>query len=308
MVPRGDPRQHPALRARHRRRQPAVVGSGVRGDAKYGKIIAPPCFLFPLNRIISRYVGGLPGVHAMWSGAERELVPPARGAVTQITTEAYLKDLIRAETPASPAARSSRFTTWTSTPTASLPPAVTRGASGPSATRRVSAARSTTTSHEAPRPSRRSSSTRSTRSTRPRRVPRRRAPLHRGRQGRRQARPAGQGPDDGHRLHLPTRRLGRPLHPGQHASRPSQIASPRPRHPKDKYGVPDVPERVHWDDDLAKLGRRARVPTTTARSAPPGWLHQITDWMGDDGFVAQPTRPRSAGIIPRATCCSSRAR
>src|SRR5215831_11455359 len=32
----------------------------------YGFLVAPPSFLFPLNRILSGYVGGLPGVHAMW--------------------------------------------------------------------------------------------------------------------------------------------------------------------------------------------------------------------------------------------------
>src|SRR2546422_553280 len=36
---------------------------------RYSGIIAPPSFVFPLNRIFSGYVGGLPGVHAMWSGA-----------------------------------------------------------------------------------------------------------------------------------------------------------------------------------------------------------------------------------------------
>ena len=36
---------------------------------RYGGIIALPSFLFSTSRIISGYVGGLPGVHAMWSGA-----------------------------------------------------------------------------------------------------------------------------------------------------------------------------------------------------------------------------------------------
>src|SRR5260221_11851135 len=34
----------------------------------YGCLVAPPSFLFPLNRILSGYVGGLPGVPAMWAG------------------------------------------------------------------------------------------------------------------------------------------------------------------------------------------------------------------------------------------------
>jgi acyl dehydratase len=35
----------------------------------HGGIIALPSFLFATSRIISGYVGGLPGIHAMWSGA-----------------------------------------------------------------------------------------------------------------------------------------------------------------------------------------------------------------------------------------------
>ncbi len=37
---------------------------------RYGGIVALPSFLFATSRIISGYVGGLPGVHAMWSGAD----------------------------------------------------------------------------------------------------------------------------------------------------------------------------------------------------------------------------------------------
>ena len=35
----------------------------------WGGLVAPPSFLFATNRIISGYVGDLPGVHAMWAGA-----------------------------------------------------------------------------------------------------------------------------------------------------------------------------------------------------------------------------------------------
>jgi hypothetical protein len=60
------------------------------------------------------------------------------------------------------------------------------------------------------------------------------------------------------------------------------------RHPglgiPDKFGIPDVPERVHWDDDLAR-----RVGTPRAYDYGPeraSWLmHHLTDWMGDDGFL-----------------------
>lgn len=35
-----------------------------------GEIVAPPTLVFPLNRILSGYVGGLPGVHGMFAGAD----------------------------------------------------------------------------------------------------------------------------------------------------------------------------------------------------------------------------------------------
>jgi hypothetical protein len=52
----------------------------------------------------------------------------------------------------------------------------------------------------------------------------------------------------------------------------------------DRFGIPDVPERVHWDDSLARL-----VGTPRAYDYGPercSWLiHQLTDWMGDSGFL-----------------------
>ena len=39
-------------------------------NTRWGGIVALPSFLFATSRIISGYVGGLPGVHAMWAGAD----------------------------------------------------------------------------------------------------------------------------------------------------------------------------------------------------------------------------------------------
>ncbi len=63
----------------------------------HGGIVAPPSFLFACDRIVSGYVGGLPGVHAMWAGADwtwRRHVKRNE----PITTEARLKDIIAHET------------------------------------------------------------------------------------------------------------------------------------------------------------------------------------------------------------------
>ncbi len=60
------------------------------------------------------------------------------------------------------------------------------------------------------------------------------------------------------------------------------------RHPMafipNDQGVPDVPERVHWDEDFA---RRVGVPTSYDFGPQRvAWLGQVvTNWMGDDGFI-----------------------
>jgi acyl dehydratase len=66
-------------------------------NTRWGGIVALPSFLFATSRIISGYVGGLPGVHAMWAGADWTWHRPVRRN-DAISTEARLKDLIEHET------------------------------------------------------------------------------------------------------------------------------------------------------------------------------------------------------------------
>jgi len=66
-------------------------------ETAYGGIVALPSFLFSTSRIVSGYVGGLPGVHAMWSGADWTWHKPVLRN-DDIVTEAYLKDLVLHET------------------------------------------------------------------------------------------------------------------------------------------------------------------------------------------------------------------
>ncbi len=60
------------------------------------------------------------------------------------------------------------------------------------------------------------------------------------------------------------------------------------RHPAlaipNEWGVPEPPERVHWDPDLA---RRVGVPGAYDYGPERvSWMsHVVTDWMGDDGFL-----------------------
>src|SRR5215472_16518793 len=64
---------------------------------RWGGLIAPPSFLFATSRIVSGYVGGLAGVHAMWAGADWTWHQPVRRNDT-IMTEAWLKELIEHQT------------------------------------------------------------------------------------------------------------------------------------------------------------------------------------------------------------------
>ena len=66
-------------------------------STEYGDVLAPPSFLFACSRIISGYVGGLPGVHAMWAGADWTWHRHV-GRNDEISTEAWLKDLIEHDT------------------------------------------------------------------------------------------------------------------------------------------------------------------------------------------------------------------
>lgn len=60
------------------------------------------------------------------------------------------------------------------------------------------------------------------------------------------------------------------------------------RHPAlgipNEHGVPEPPERVHWDADLA---RRVGVPAPYDYGPERvSWMaHPVTDWIGDDGFL-----------------------
>lgn len=71
-----------------------------------------------------------------------------------------------------------------------------------------------------------------------------------------------------------------------------------------EWGVPEPPERVHWDQDLA---RRVGVPGAYDYGPERvSWLgHVVTDWMGDDGFLAELTvEVRRHNLIGELVTCS----
>ena len=135
---------------------------------RFGRLVAPPSFVFPLNRILSGYVGGLPGIHAMWSGADIQWHHPLLVGM-QIRCEAYLKELVEHETRFAGRAIQQIYHVTTSIRTTSTWPAPTPGASAPSATRRATRGRSTAPPSRSRRPTAGRPSRRSSRATRPRR-------------------------------------------------------------------------------------------------------------------------------------------
>lgn len=66
-------------------------------NTKFGDVVALPSFMFTTSRIISGYCGGLSGIHAMWAGADWNWHKPVLRN-DEIRTEAYLKDLIEHQT------------------------------------------------------------------------------------------------------------------------------------------------------------------------------------------------------------------
>ncbi len=76
---------------------PLWCDPGYAGNTRYGDVIAPPSFLFACNRFISGYCGGLPGIHAMWGGADWQWYKPIRRNVA-LRTEACMKDLVEHQT------------------------------------------------------------------------------------------------------------------------------------------------------------------------------------------------------------------
>ena len=61
--------------------------------SRWGGIVAPPTILYAFDRICSGYVGGLPGVHAMFAGTDFRWRRPVRVG-DRITARAHLAELV----------------------------------------------------------------------------------------------------------------------------------------------------------------------------------------------------------------------
>ena len=273
---------------------------------QYGGIIALPSFLFATSRIISGYVGGLPGMHAMWSGADWTWHKPVRRN-DAISTEACLKDLIEHET---------RFAGRAVQQIYHVDFFNQHGD-------QVAEADSWCFRTERDHAREKGTKYKEVRAREPRRYSDAElAELYKlyakeevrggeqallgGRQGRRGAADDGEGADDRHRIHRLRPGLGRPLHPRQQARVEAHRRASRRRHHEPLRHSRRAPNACTGRrTSRSRWARRAR--TTTVPSACSWLTHHLTNWMGDDGFLRRASA-RCAVTTPKGTCSSSRGR
>jgi len=249
----------------------------------YGRILAPPSLVFALSRILSGYVGGLPGIHAMWAGADLTWHRPMPVG-TEVRTTASLKDLVEHQTRF--AGRAFQQIYHVDFTDAEGVPLVS-GDSWCFRTERDTARELGTKYDEAKarEPMRYTEAelreifdlyeAEEVRGAEPR--------YHDDVRVGDEVPPMVKGPM------TVTGFIAYAQGWGGLYIRANKLAWKQlKKHPglgiPNRFGVPDVPERVHWEDDLATA-----VGTPGAYDYGPercSWLtHHITNWMGDDGFL-----------------------
>ena len=251
--------------------------------AKYGRVAAPPSFVFALNRILSGYVGGLPGVHAMWSGADITWLQPLLQG-TEIRCEAYLKDLVEHETRF--AGRAIQQIYHVDLYDQNDNQLVSADSWCFRTERDAARERGTKYDHGQAEPH-------YSREDLEKVWARYEAETVRGSEPR-YVEDIAVGDDLPPLIKGPmtvTGFIGFAQGWGGLYIRANRLAFKQLRKHSglgipDRFGIPDVPERVHWDDDLAR-----KVGTPRAYDYGPercSWLiHHLTDWAGDDGFVVR---------------------
>ncbi len=262
---------------------PLWCDPGYGAQTALGRVQAPPSFIFPLNRSFSGYVGGLAGVHAMFAGIDVAWHRPMMlGDV--FTTKVWLKDLVEHETKFAGRSIQQIYRCEFYNQNREL---VAEGDSWCFRTERDTA-RERGTKYEAVK---------------------KKPPVRYTREDLAKIFSLYEAEEI--RGDIP--RYVEDVHPGDKLQtmvkgpmtvtgfiafaqgwgglyiRANKLAWKQfQKHPglgiPNKFGIPDVPERVHWEDDLATL-----VGTPAAYDYGPercSWMsHHLTNWMGDGGFL-----------------------
>lgn len=252
-----------------------------------GGVVALPSFLFATSRIISGYVGGIPGVHAMWAGADWTWHRWVRRNET-IATEARLKDLVEHKTTFAGRSIQQIYRVRFFGDGGDL---VAEADSWCFRTDRDAAREEGTKYRELKqKPQRRYTDEELAKVWR----------LYS------EERPRGAAPRHFEDVQvgdaLPTMPKGPMTVTGFIAYaqgwgglyiRANRLAWKQVQaHPglgiKNRFGIPDCPERVHWEPEMALM-----VGAPGAYDYGPercSWLtHHLTDWMGDTGFLVRAT-------------------
>ncbi|MBY4898530.1 MaoC family dehydratase N-terminal domain-containing protein [Cupriavidus sp. AU9028] len=252
-------------------------------QTRHGGLIALPSFLFSTSRIVSGYVGGLPGVHAMWSGADWTWHKIVRRNDT-ISTEAHLKDLVEHET---------RFAGRAIQQIYHVDFFNQQGD-------KVAEADSWCFRTERDHAREQGSKYREVRAREPRRYSREEiaeaCQLYANEEVRGSTPRYWEDVSEGEAL--PVMFKGPMTVTGFIAFaqgwgglyiRANKLAWKLiDAHPgvgiTNRFGIPDVPERVHWEEDFAlEVGAPGAYDYGPERNS---WLtHHLTNWMGDDGFL-----------------------
>ena len=250
---------------------------------RFGGIVALPSFLFSTSRIVSGYVGGLPGVHAMWSGADWTWHQPILRN-DEIRTEAYLKELVEHETRFAGRAVQQIYHVDFYNQKGDK---VSEADSWCFRTERDHAReKGTKYSEVRARPPRRYTDAELARVY----------DLYRAEEVRGKRTRYWEDVAEGEAL--PTMAKGPMTVTGFIAYaqgwgglyiRANKLAWRLiDAHPgvgiKNRYGIPDVPERVHWEEEFAhEVGAPGAYDYGPERCS---WLtHHLTNWMGDDAFL-----------------------
>jgi acyl dehydratase len=250
---------------------------------QYGRVVAPPSFVFPLNRSFSGYVGGLAGVHAMFAGIDVTWHKPMLHG-DQFTSKAWLKNLIEHQTRFAGRSIQQIYRCEFFNQHDEL---VAEGDSWCFRTERDTARERGTKYQEvkAKQPvfySRENLA--------------RIFSLYEAEEIRGASPRCIEDVKVGEKLQTMVKGpmtvtgfIAFAQGWGGLYIRANKLAWKQlQKHPGvgilNKFGIPDVPERVHWEDDLATL-----VGTPAAYDYGPercSWMsHQLTNWMGDNGFL-----------------------
>jgi acyl dehydratase len=277
---------------------PLFLDPDYAAQTRWGDIIAPGTFLYAFDRVVSGYVSGLPGVHAMFAGTDWNWYLPVRLGDT-ITAEPVLRDLLDLKSNFSGRSIKQTYRVNFYNQDKEL---VCEADSWCIRTQRDVARERATREKVKPKVWSEAEIAEIS-AAYERQAPRGSTPRYwEDVQVGDTLPPILKGPSTVTSFVCFTQGWGS-LYVKAHAQAFDMFRShPALGIPND-LGVPEPPERVHWDSELARaVGVPAAYDYGPERVS---WLgHLMTDWIGDDGFLKQlNVQVRKHNIVGDLTTC-----